>query len=121
DVQRLVAPERVDPGGGQVRAQRHVRLVDGLETTDRGSVEGQLLVGVERLSRHREVLHHAREVAEADVDELDVLVRDELLGLVGVLEHPAPPTPDRKSTRLNSSHVKISYAVFCLQKKNHWK
>src|SRR3989442_3807775 len=25
---------------------------------------------------------------------------------------------DRKSTRLNSSHVRISYAVFCLQKKN---
>src|SRR5690606_41305503 len=34
-----------------------------------------------------------------------------------------PMTPvstiDRKSTRLNSSHVKISYAVFCLKKKNH--
>src|SRR5690606_40809105 len=27
-------------------------------------------------------------------------------------------TLDRKSTRLNSSHVKISYAVFCLKKKN---
>src|SRR5690625_6755948 len=26
--------------------------------------------------------------------------------------------PDRKSTRLNSSHVAISYAVFCLKKKN---
>src|SRR6202043_85386 len=26
---------------------------------------------------------------------------------------------DRKSTRLNSSHVKISYAVFCLKKKHH--
>src|SRR5579871_4381998 len=26
--------------------------------------------------------------------------------------------PDRKSTRLNSSHVEISYAVFCLKKKN---
>src|SRR5690625_875763 len=26
---------------------------------------------------------------------------------------------DRKSTRLNSSHVAISYAVFCLKKKNH--
>src|SRR5690606_17686789 len=26
-------------------------------------------------------------------------------------------SPDRKSTRLNSSHVKISYAVFCLKKK----
>src|SRR5690606_40914813 len=27
------------------------------------------------------------------------------------------PFIDRKSTRLNSSHVKISYAVFCLKKK----
>src|SRR5690625_7017602 len=28
------------------------------------------------------------------------------------------PRGDRKSTRLNSSHVAISYAVFCLKKKN---
>src|SRR5690606_41211235 len=28
---------------------------------------------------------------------------------------------DRKSTRLNSSHVKISYAVFCLKKKKRMK
>src|SRR5699024_12613006 len=28
-------------------------------------------------------------------------------------------SPDRKSTRLNSSHVSISYAVFCLKKKKH--
>src|SRR5438876_5698681 len=27
--------------------------------------------------------------------------------------------PDRKSTRLNSSHPSISYAVFCLKKKTH--
>src|SRR5215813_14499691 len=31
---------------------------------------------------------------------------------------PRPPAPDRKSTRLNSSHVRIPYAVFCLKKKN---
>src|SRR5207253_8266450 len=30
---------------------------------------------------------------------------------------PPPPAGDRKSTRLNSSHVAISYAVFCLKKK----
>src|SRR2546428_2248756 len=33
------------------------------------------------------------------------------------------PVRDRKSTRLNSSHDQISYAVFCLKKKNqphHW-
>src|SRR5690606_39933113 len=32
------------------------------------------------------------------------------------LKKPAASGPDRKSTRLNSSHVKISYAVFCLKK-----
>src|SRR2546430_13355785 len=35
--------------------------------------------------------------------------------------HAAPVLrlgPDRKSTRLNSSHSQISYAVFCLKKKN---
>src|SRR3989442_3588149 len=31
---------------------------------------------------------------------------------------PRDPDIDRKSTRLNSSHVRISYAVFCLKKKN---
>src|SRR5438874_5293343 len=30
---------------------------------------------------------------------------------------PIPKQADRKSTRLNSSHVEISYAVFCLKKK----
>src|SRR5690625_8025895 len=30
---------------------------------------------------------------------------------------PPHPQQDRKSTRLNSSHVAISYAVFCLKKK----
>src|SRR2546427_5944493 len=29
------------------------------------------------------------------------------------------PVPDRKSTRLNSSHSQISYAVFCLKKKKN--
>src|SRR3712207_7143564 len=35
-----------------------------------------------------------------------------------VQEQPTQPSPDRKSTRLNSSHANISYAVFCLKKKN---
>src|SRR5574341_938838 len=40
---------------------------------------------------------------------------------IGVLRNVEPPTrprlEDRKSTRLNSSHQLISYAVFCLKKK----
>src|SRR3712207_6928142 len=42
---------------------------------------------------------------------------DDLLGrLRSVRVHRFP---DRKSTRLNSSHANISYAVFCLKKKKH--
>src|SRR3712207_7123252 len=48
----------------------------------------------------------------------------ERAGLGQVALHPAPGAPvadvllqDRKSTRLNSSHANISYAVFCLKKK----
>src|SRR3712207_7994025 len=45
-----------------------------------------------------------------------------LLGVDGVVRQPLRPRPagrsqDRKSTRLNSSHANISYAVFCLKKK----
>src|SRR5687768_17753322 len=36
----------------------------------------------------------------------------------GDLGVPLGPSEDRKSTRLNSSHGYISYAVFCLKKKN---
>src|SRR5690606_41835840 len=42
----------------------------------------------------------------------------EHLSSVGVPTQIVLPT-DRKSTRLNSSHVKISYAVFCLKKKKN--
>src|SRR5690554_7769738 len=39
-------------------------------------------------------------------------------GVVGMVQAgPTYDTLDRKSTRLNSSHVRISYAVFCLKKK----
>src|SRR3989475_7065163 len=34
------------------------------------------------------------------------------------LDRKSPRSRDRKSTRLNSSHSQISYAVFCLKKKN---
>src|SRR2546426_8334871 len=42
------------------------------------------------------------------------------LGIVDLINAHVPPAPvgDRKSTRLNSSHLVISYAVFCLKKKN---
>src|SRR2546430_13596615 len=38
-----------------------------------------------------------------------------------VLQESRQPEQDRKSTRLNSSHSQISYAVFCLKKKKNTK
>src|SRR3712207_8070768 len=56
-----------------------------------------------------------REVADAAVEREDP-VDDDLLGLAVAQRHD--DAVDRKSTRLNSSHANISYAVFCLKKKN---
>src|SRR5207249_6350523 len=49
----------------------------------------------------------------------DVIAADHafVLHAEDLLEIHAPEGQDRKSTRLNSSHVSISYAVFCLKKK----
>src|SRR5439155_8025606 len=45
----------------------------------------------------------------------DDIVAVELRAIAGVTIPLVDPTTDRKSTRLNSSHVAISYAVFCLK------
>src|SRR5207302_10157184 len=60
-------------------------------------------------------------LAECDVDFLDSIA-DLKFSMETVEKKDKPGTVaelnlDRKSTRLNSSHVKISYAVFCLKKK----
>src|SRR5699024_6426884 len=56
-----------------------------------------------------------------DADSI-IWLRDYLKNYSGGLMIIRPPL-DRKSTRLNSSHVSISYAVFCLKKKRktNWR
>src|SRR5690348_17886778 len=58
---------------------------------------GRRLLRLRLLPRLAEHAERARQVPAAEVDEVEV--------------------GDRKSTRLNSSHPSISYAVFCLKKK----
>src|SRR3712207_7984074 len=52
------------------------------------------------------------------VDELPGDLPERARAVRHVDEQP-PRRRDRKSTRLNSSHANISYAVFCLKKKIH--
>src|SRR5204863_5169097 len=47
----------------------------------------------------------------------DALVRRAGVRRPARVQRRGPQAEDRKSTRLNSSHVEISYAVFCLKKK----
>src|SRR5690349_22957610 len=67
----------------------------------------------------------------SDVDRELAIARDEFFGAIEWIHQPEVVrrvpvavlagercAVDRKSTRLNSSHVEISYAVFCLKKKN---
>src|SRR5690606_8601374 len=70
------------------------------------------------------VMYALRLVGPGDVADLwaetgTVLVFLAGMLLVGYVADQAGVFSDRKSTRLNSSHVKISYAVFCLKKKIH--
>src|SRR5699024_12156507 len=63
------------------------------------------------------VTEHPLETVHIDVCDV-AHHQDGLLHLAGVLDQIVHRL-DRKSTRLNSSHVSISYAVFCLKKKNN--
>src|SRR5207253_10489471 len=54
-------------------------------------------------------------------DDMAILLEDVAQGFDQhriIVDQQNPMLIDRKSTRLNSSHVAISYAVFCLKKKN---
>src|SRR5690606_42069430 len=59
----------------------------------------------------------AEEVEEVEEVSEEKAATDYIAMEPAFVTHVGEPG-DRKSTRLNSSHVKISYAVFCLKKKN---
>src|SRR5690554_7790620 len=77
-------------------------------------------LGAVHVLPHPEHLHRAARGGRED----DGVVRQVRAGLlvpdVG-LKRVGHPLQDRKSTRLNSSHVRISYAVFCLKKKKAYR
>src|SRR5262245_5053848 len=50
-------------------------------------------------------------------DRVDTVMVGEIVALEPEFKQDGLPSLDRKSTRLNSSHLGISYAVFCLKKK----
>src|SRR5258705_8137351 len=70
---------------------------------------------VARCRAAAEIGHRADRVAKRSVEVGRIFRR------VRKDPHPMKYASDRKSTRLNSSHLGISYAVFCLKKKKNTK
>src|SRR2546427_5213666 len=88
---------------------------------DLGAESGRVILGT--LNNGKLLLsdlHRFNNESVKDKDSLywDIpqLFQEVLIGLRKVAEREDPRS-DRKSTRLNSSHSQISYAVFCLKKK----
>src|SRR3712207_8820009 len=67
----------------------------------------------------RSIRDHPRNLTDPMIEA--IAASGGLIGVVAVASYIADSelTIDRKSTRLNSSHANISYAVFCLKKKKH--
>src|SRR5256885_8717006 len=98
--------------GAGYRFERSIRD-EPLLKAGRGVVE-QVEQGVGRVGRPG-ILPDARSLQrDADRDVPDVQGQHH-----HAVRGSANPPQDRKSTRLNSSHLVISYAVFCLKKKNN--
>src|SRR5690606_40902218 len=97
----------------RTQVARRLEAVQVGQQEARGVADAAVGVGValEDLLRQR---HLVGVVGRGDPQAQDVRAQ----GLHDVLRLDAVAQRDRKSTRLNSSHVKISYAVFCLKKKN---
>src|SRR5699024_12472402 len=85
-------------------------------SSDLGEVDGE---GVSERNHLAVAVQHGKpgdlRPVLADLTEVGAELGDDVLALQGQVEADEPL--DRKSTRLNSSHVSISYAVFCLKKK----
>src|SRR3712207_6974347 len=77
------------------------------------SLHDALPICLQRLIEHQE--RHGFSLWAVVERESAAVIGD--AGLI-LLAHRGPEI-DRKSTRLNSSHANISYAVFCLKKKKH--
>src|SRR5690606_14490268 len=96
----------------------------------------QLTARIEAVERELALERRQRQAAQENVERLQALLEERVRERADELQRRFAITyegkfivddyvarwlarmPDRKSTRLNSSHVKISYAVFCLKKKN---
>src|SRR5690606_41619186 len=105
--------DRLEGRIGERRERRLARLLGGLLAPGAQTLEERLVVVELRRRQSHPTARRARHphlLGQQSVEEATRLAPRLPSGLAR-----GRPREDRKSTRLNSSHVKISYAVFCLK------
>src|SRR5690606_40344463 len=116
--------EPVEIGLADHLRERHALLVVADRAVKRvvaGEIELRLIAEQRRHGRLRVKVNRQRAVALKREILRQMRGRGRFAGTaleIGDGDHLQVLSGDRKSTRLNSSHVKNSYAVFCLKKKN---
>src|SRR5437870_13914678 len=119
--QHFHAPvEQVQPLQGQLGGSgRNIIRLTGQKFSAVGILYGVREENVAFLEFSKHFRRHGLPVPEIYAEDLSHgAYLEEDLGDTTLFEFLSKNRTDRKSTRLNSSHVAISYAVFCLKKKN---
>src|SRR5690606_40292720 len=103
--------------------QRYIDAQDDYNSIILKAMADRCAEGLAEMMHHRVRTCYWGYQPDENLDN-EQLIREEYQGIRPAPGYPACPDHtekekllDRKSTRLNSSHVKISYAVFCLKKK----
>src|SRR5687768_18220874 len=95
-------------------------FIEGLRLSEEALRSGLTIASVivsdelARKEKARELIHELGVTTDRAA-----VVSEKLLESISYTSTPQGINSDRKSTRLNSSHGYISYAVFCLKKKNN--
>src|SRR5690606_40595625 len=94
--------------------------VDSFPTRRSSDLQAQGNSGIQRGRRHTDTCRGRSQFSFGLADIRPATQQGSAVAhRYGLAKTRCLPTLDRKSTRLNSSHVKISYAVFCLKKKKN--
>src|SRR5690606_39813925 len=119
---RAIGPGGVDAGGAKhLRGRRRAEGARRAEQVAQAVLQALVVVALDEqraaLGAHDAGVGVAGVLLQIAGQQRAVDVAEEGDDIVTALRGRQVEIQDRKSTRLNSSHVKISYAVFCLKKK----
>src|SRR5436190_8754281 len=101
--------------GGARRTDQHFLQIERMALEFRPHLRRRFLLDGGPVLQQFDQGHLLRDVLEECADHRIERLLDQLLYVAKALDDHR----DRKSTRLNSSHTVISYAVFCLKKKTN--